>query len=79
MIAPDQRGYGATDRPEAVEDYDVEHLTGDLVGLLDHLKIYKAVLVGHDWGGLSFSKCRCAKLVKPEWRCASLRPQHQGS
>jgi pimeloyl-ACP methyl ester carboxylesterase len=51
VIAPDQRGYGATDRPEAVEDYDLEHLTGDLVGLLDHLKIDKAVFVGHDWGG----------------------------
>jgi pimeloyl-ACP methyl ester carboxylesterase len=51
VIAPDQRGYGATDRPEAVEDYDLEHLTGDLVGLLDHLEIDKAIFVGHDWGG----------------------------
>lgn len=51
VIAPDQRGYGATERPEKVEDYDIEHLTGDLVGLLDHLKIDKAIFVGHDWGG----------------------------
>ncbi len=51
VIAPDQRGYGATDRPLEVEDYDLEHLTGDLVGLLDHLKIDKAIFVGHDWGG----------------------------
>jgi pimeloyl-ACP methyl ester carboxylesterase len=51
VIAPDQRGYGATDRPEPVEAYDLAHLTGDLVGLLDHLKIDKAVFVGHDWGG----------------------------
>ena len=51
VIAPDQRGYGATDRPEPVEDYDIEHLTGDLVGLLDHLEIDKAIFVGHDWGG----------------------------
>jgi len=51
VIAPDQRGYGVTDRPEPVEDYDIEHLTGDLVGLLDHLKIDKAIFVGHDWGG----------------------------
>src|SRR6201995_6179022 len=51
VIAPDQRGYGATERPEAVEAYDMEHLTGDLVGLLDHLKIDKAIFVGHDWGG----------------------------
>ena len=51
VIAPDQRGYGATDRPEAVEAYDLEHLTADLVGLLDHLKVDKAIFVGHDWGG----------------------------
>jgi len=51
VIAPDQRGYGATERPEKVEDYDLEHLTGDLVGLLDHLNIDKAIFVGHDWGG----------------------------
>jgi len=37
VIAPDQRGYGLTERPQAVEAYDMEHLTGDLVGLLDHL------------------------------------------
>ncbi len=51
VIAPDQRGYGSTDRPEKVEDYDMEHLADDLIGLLDHLKIDKAVFVGHDWGG----------------------------
>lgn len=51
-IAPDQRGYGLTSRPDAVTDYDMEHLTGDLVGLLDHLGVDKAVFVGHDWGGI---------------------------
>jgi epoxide hydrolase A/B len=51
VIAPDQRGYGASDRPADVEAYDIEHLTGDLVGLLDQLKIDKAIFVGHDWGG----------------------------
>ena len=50
-IAPDQRGYGLTDRPSAIEDYDIHHLTGDLVGMLDAMKIDKAVFVGHDWGG----------------------------
>ena len=34
-IAPDQRGYGGTSRPDEVEAYDIHHLTGDLVGLLD--------------------------------------------
>jgi pimeloyl-ACP methyl ester carboxylesterase len=51
-IAPDQRGYGHTSRPERVEDYDMPHLTGDLVGMLDALELKKAVFVGHDWGGL---------------------------
>ena len=52
VIAPDQRGYGLTSRPEAVTDYDIEHLTGDLVGLLDHLGVEKAIFCGHDWGGI---------------------------
>ncbi|PHY22187.1 alpha/beta fold hydrolase [Caulobacter sp. BP25] len=52
VIAPDQRGYGLTPGPEAVEAYDMEHLTGDLVGLLDHLGAKKAIFVGHDWGGI---------------------------
>jgi pimeloyl-ACP methyl ester carboxylesterase len=52
VIAPDQRGYGLTSRPEKIEDYDMEHLTGDLVGLLDALGIERAIFAGHDWGGL---------------------------
>jgi pimeloyl-ACP methyl ester carboxylesterase len=51
-IAPDQRGYGLTSRPETVTDYDMEHLCGDLVGLLDHVGAKKAVFCGHDWGGI---------------------------
>ncbi|HVN52025.1 MAG TPA: alpha/beta hydrolase, partial [Acidimicrobiales bacterium] len=50
-VAPDQRGYGGSSRPEAVTDYDIHHLTGDLVALLDHLGVERAVFVGHDWGG----------------------------
>lgn len=50
-VAPDQRGYGGSGRPEAVEDYDIFHLTGDLVAVLDALGIEQAVFVGHDWGG----------------------------
>ncbi len=51
-LAPDQRGYGRTSRPEAIEQYDMPHLTGDLVGLLDALGLKKAMFVGHDWGGI---------------------------
>jgi len=50
-IAPDQRGYGGSDAPGGIESYDIEHLSGDLVGLLDALGVERAVFVGHDWGG----------------------------
>ncbi len=52
VIAPDQRGYGASPGPEAVEAYDLDHLAGDVAHLLDHLNIEKAIIVGHDWGGI---------------------------
>ena len=50
-VSPDQRCYGASSAPEAIIDYDIMHLTGDLVALLDHLGVDRAVFVGHDWGG----------------------------
>ena len=51
-IAPDLRGYGETDKPEGVESYDIHHLVGDLVGLLDGLGLERAVIAGHNWGGI---------------------------
>ena len=51
-IAVDQRGYGGSSRPDAVADYDIDHLTGDLAALLDHLGVEKAIFCGHDWGGI---------------------------
>lgn len=51
-VAPDQRGYGRTDVPKEVEAYDIVHLTGDLLGLLDGLGEDRAVFVGHDWGAI---------------------------
>jgi len=50
-IAVDQRGYGSSDCPESIEDYDLEHLADDMAGVLDELGIEKAVFAGHDWGG----------------------------
>ena len=52
VLAPDQRGYGRTPGPAAVEDYDIEHLTGDLLALLDDIDEERAVFVGHDWGAM---------------------------
>ena len=51
-VAPDMRGYGETDKPAAVDDYDVNHVAGDLVGILDALGEETAILVGHDWGAI---------------------------
>ena len=51
VIAPNQRGYGGSDSPKSVSAFSMEHLTFDLVRLLDHFKIEKAVFIGHDWGG----------------------------
>src|SRR5690606_22151678 len=52
VIAPDLRGYGRSSRPEEVEAYDIHHLTGDLIGLLDEAGHRDAVFVGHDWGAV---------------------------
>ncbi len=56
-VAPDMRGYGGTDAPSEIEDYDIFDLCGDLVGLIDALGEEQAVLVGHDWGSLVSRDC----------------------
>jgi pimeloyl-ACP methyl ester carboxylesterase len=61
-VAPDQRGYGQTDRPEAIDQYTLLHLVGDLVGLLDALGAPTAAVAGHDWG------------APVAWHAALLRP-----
>jgi pimeloyl-ACP methyl ester carboxylesterase len=49
-VAPHMRGYGQTDRPEAIDQYTLFHLVGDIVGLVDALGEKDAVIAGHDWG-----------------------------
>ncbi|HEX3538386.1 MAG TPA: alpha/beta hydrolase [Stellaceae bacterium] len=61
-VAPDMRGYGQTDQPEAIEHYTLLHLVGDIVGLVDTLGVEQAVVVGHDWG------------APVAWHAALLRP-----
>jgi len=62
VVAPDQRGYGQTDCPEAVDAYSLFHLAGDIVGLVNALGERSAAIVGHDWG---------APIA---WYSAQLRP-----
>lgn len=52
VIAPNQRGYGNSSCPAEVTAYDLEHLAGDLVALLDHFGYDDATFVGHDWGAM---------------------------
>lgn len=52
VIAPDQRGYGRSSSPAAIEDYDIVNLTADVAGLLDEVGVDTAVIVGHDWGSV---------------------------
>ena len=49
--APDQRGYGASDKPERIAAYGLDVLAADVTGLIDAAGRRQAVLVGHDWGG----------------------------
>ena len=61
-VAPDMRGYGGTDRPDAIDQYSLFHLVGDMVGVLDALGEEQAVIVGHDWG------------APVAWHAALMRP-----
>ena len=50
-IAPDQRGYGQSSKPQEVEAYTADKLVGDIFQLADALGIDRFTIVGHDWGG----------------------------
>ncbi|MFO0956425.1 MAG: alpha/beta hydrolase [Isosphaeraceae bacterium] len=52
VVAIDQRGYNRSDKPEGVENYALDKLTGDVEAVIRHLGREKAIVVGHDWGGL---------------------------
>ena len=50
VVAPDMRGYNLSDKPSRVEDYRIDKLVADVIGLLDHFGAKQAAIVGHDWG-----------------------------
>lgn len=62
VVAIDQRGYNLSDKPKGVENYDVPTLVSDVAAVIKHLKQEKAIVVGHDWGGMV------------AWACATFRP-----
>jgi pimeloyl-ACP methyl ester carboxylesterase len=50
VAAPDVRGYGGSDKPEAIESYGIKTFAADIAGLIAALGVEKAILIGHDWG-----------------------------
>jgi len=62
VIAPDLRGYNASDKPEGIRSYAIDHLVNDVAQLIERESQGPAFLVGHDWGGVI------------AWRCAALHP-----
>ncbi len=51
VIVPDQRGYGDSDKPPAIDDYHVDKLGDDIANLIAALGYENAGVVAHDWGG----------------------------
>jgi len=52
VVAIDQRGYNLSGQPEGVDNYKTDKLVDDLLAVVQHFGPGKAVIVGHDWGGM---------------------------
>ncbi|MFN2491774.1 MAG: alpha/beta fold hydrolase [Pyrinomonadaceae bacterium] len=69
VVAPDMRGFNLSDKPKRVEDYNMDVLVQDVIGLINYFGAKKAAIVGHDWGaGVAWAvaqQCpdRVSKLV----------------
>ena len=50
-LAPDQRGFAKSDKPEGVEHYRPQKMIADVIALADACDIDTFTLAGHDWGG----------------------------
>ena len=51
VVAVDLRGVNLSDQPAATSAYRISELVRDTVGLIDHLELGQATIIGHDWGG----------------------------
>lgn len=63
VVAPDQRGHGASSQPEDEAAYSFDAFTADLFGLLDALEWERCALLGHSMGGMV---AQTAVLAAPE-------------
>lgn len=52
VVAIDQRGYNKSSQPAGDENYDMRLLVADVAAVVHHFGEEKAVIVGHDWGGV---------------------------
>ncbi len=52
-IAPDLRGFGASDKPTEVEAYKLTHSVVDMLAVLDALDVSSAAVIAHDWGAVA--------------------------
>jgi len=50
-VAIDQRGYNLSDKPKAVEQYDMGALVEDVAAVVRARGRERAIIAGHDWGG----------------------------
>lgn len=72
VVAPDLRGYNLSDKPARVEDYRMEKLVSDVLGLIDHFGARQAAIVGHDWGS-AIAWAVAARHPERVWKLAALQ------
>ena len=72
VVAPDLRGYNLSDKPARVEDYRMEKLVGDVLGLIDGFGAREAAIVGHDWGA-AIAWAVAARHPERVWKLAALQ------
>ena len=50
IVAPDLRGHGMSDKPHDPAAYDDDAMVGDVLALMDHLKLTQVDLMGYSMG-----------------------------
>jgi pimeloyl-ACP methyl ester carboxylesterase len=73
--APNQRGYGATTRPQRVSDYAMTHLIDDVAALIDASGARTVTLLGHDWGA-AVAWCFAMRRARPLERLVIMNVPH---
>jgi pimeloyl-ACP methyl ester carboxylesterase len=72
VVAPDMRGYNLSDKPPRVDDYRMELLVDDVLGLIRHFGAREAAVVGHDWGaGIAWAVAQ--RHPEYVWKLAALQ------